>query len=141
MSLEVCVSDMHGSVNVSGGELVKLKRRITSLLATATLLGGSFVGLSATNASAADPCDTTIINVNNSSGSGHLRWDAAIRPKPYEACGSKGTFVEGTKIYYWCYVYNDYGNLWILGRVAGTETRGWIYAPNVYPVSDVNPCY
>ncbi|UDM05533.1 hypothetical protein [Streptomyces longhuiensis] len=70
-----------------------------------------------------------------------MRWDSAIRPKPYESCGSHGTFTAGTKIYYWCYIYNDYGNMWIYGRVAGTETKGWIYAPNVAPVSDVNRCW
>lgn len=120
---------------------MKIRNRAVSLMSTAALLGGTLVGLTASSASAAGDCNTYTIVVNNSAGSGKLRWNAPLRPMPYEACGSHGTFAKGSKIWYWCYEYNNYGNMWIFGRLDGTQTKGWIYAPNVAPVADVNPCY
>ncbi|OQQ13664.1 hypothetical protein B0675_25675 [Streptomyces sp. M41(2017)] len=120
---------------------MKLSKRVASLFATTTLLGTTLVGLSAADASAAGVCDQSFLVGNKTSGGGNLRWNAAIRPKPYESCGSYGTFAEGTKFWYWCDTYNDYGNRWIYGRVDGTQTTGWIYAPNVAPVSGLVSCF
>lgn len=109
---------------------MKAKKALSSLLA-AGALAGSLVGLSATSASAANVCNTSYVIQNNSSGEGEFISPTTVRVKPYTECGKVGTFVKGTTFYYWCYVNNSYGNKWIYGRMAGTETKGWVYDTEV----------
>ncbi len=120
---------------------MKFKKGVASLLGAAALLAGSLVGVTSTSASAIDNCDITYIIRNNSSGEGTFQGATNLRVKPYAACGNEGTFVSGTKFYYWCYVINNYGNKWIFGRIAGTQTKGWVYDPDVsWDSGTLNQC-
>ncbi|MET7847492.1 hypothetical protein AB0D78_40240 [Streptomyces avermitilis] len=110
---------------------MQLKKRAASLVAAGALVGGSLVGLSAPEASAADVCDYSYIIRNNSTGYGYFQGATTLYVLPYAACGKQGTFVSGTKFAYWCYVINDYGNKWIFGRITGTDTKGWVHDPYV----------
>ncbi|MGW0834820.1 hypothetical protein [Streptomyces prunicolor] len=106
---------------------MRFKKRVASLLGIGGLLGASFVGLSAPAAGAASVCDVSYIVSNKASGYGRFDGATTMRVRPYSACGSVGTFVSGTKFFYWCTVENSYGNTWIYGRIDGTQTKGWVY--------------
>ncbi|MEW1861995.1 hypothetical protein OG896_01270 [Streptomyces sp. NBC_00669] len=105
------------------------KNAVTLLAATALLTGlGAVVGT--TSASAASPCDSYGYT-NNSSGYGHMLGTYHLKSEPAAACSNTGTATNGSGFYMWCYVYNYYGNVWVYGRVQGTETKGWMSGDNV----------
>jgi hypothetical protein len=60
--------------------------------------------------------------------------DADLQKAPYAACGTNIRAKAGTKIWSWCTVENDYGNTWLWGRIAGTETYGWVYVEHASEV-------
>ncbi|MFF4538953.1 hypothetical protein [Streptomyces aureus] len=121
---------------------MRIKKSAASFLAACGLLAGSLVGLSATDASAAGVCNVSTVAVNNSSGYGRLKGSTPVRTRPYSECSSIGTFASGSKFFFWCYVFNDYGNEWILGRLDGTQTKGWVYVGDVsWDSGSLAPCY
>lgn len=110
---------------------MKVSKRVATLVSTGALLAASFVGGTATSASAAG-CGGVHVVKNNSDGYGTLKGSTPVRTAPYEKCPSK-SYKSGSRFYYWCYENNDYGNKWIFGRIAGTSKgdAGWVYAPNI----------
>ncbi|WP_133909819.1 hypothetical protein [Streptomyces sp. NBC_00582] len=108
-----------------------MKKRIASLALATTLLTGSLIGVSATSASAAGVCSLPAWYTNNSDGYAYLYKDANLRKAPYGECASKGIFAKGQKFYYWCLLVNAYDNYWVYGRIAGTDTTGWMYFDNL----------
>ncbi|MEU9503156.1 hypothetical protein [Streptomyces sp. NPDC048196] len=107
-----------------------LLKRAATMAATGALLGGSLVGLSATNAVAASHCGGAYVLKNNSSGYGSFSGSTPVYDDPYSDCSSR-TYSSGTRFYYWCYLNNDYGNRWIFGRVDGADTTGFVYSGNI----------
>jgi hypothetical protein len=120
---------------------MEAKKRLASWAATAALTAGSLLGLGAGPATAADVCDQTWVSVNNSTGYGYFQGSTTLYKKHYSTCGKVGTFVSGTKFAFWCYVVNDHGNKWILGRITGTDTMGWVHDPYVsWTEGSLNHC-
>lgn len=122
-----------------------LRKRVGRLVAAGALLAGSLVGVSASGASAGEAgaeafCNTIDQVRNSSSGFGYFLGTVPVHTHPYGACAATN-YRSGTKFYYWCYRYNDYGNFWIFGRVAGSEFIGWVYSPNVtWETGSLNSC-
>ncbi|NUR25950.1 MAG: protein kinase, partial [Catenulispora sp.] len=48
-----------------------------------------------------------------------------MRSGPYAACSAVGKFTTGQHMYIWCHVTNGYGNVWVYGRIDGTNTPAW----------------
>ncbi len=53
-----------------------------------------------------------------------------LKKAPYAPCGNVKSLSSGTKLYFHCFVFNAYGNLWVYARQAGTETHGWMSIVN-----------
>lgn len=106
---------------------MRLRSRISSILAAGAILGATLVGFSAPSASAAGVCDLPNLPANNSNGVGHFFDKATLRAQPYSDCGSMGTYSVRTKFDVWCWKINAYGNPWVYVRIAGTELKGWLY--------------
>ncbi|MFC5719136.1 hypothetical protein ACFP1Z_02920 [Streptomyces gamaensis] len=51
-----------------------------------------------------------------------------LKAGPYAACKTLKVVPTGTKFWIWCRTHNAYNNLWFYGRIAGTDTTGWMYA-------------
>ena len=69
--------------------------------------------------------------VNNSDDGWGLVDASPLRQAPYGHCGVVANLAQGTRIYFHCWVVNDYGNFWVWARVAGTERYGWMYRENI----------
>ncbi|MER5866465.1 hypothetical protein [Kitasatospora sp. NPDC002040] len=108
---------------------MQLRKKAAAVLAAATLFSGLGV-LTASTASAAQPCDPTQF-VNNSSAYGKLKGTYNLKYSPASECGNVASVPSGKGFYVWCYVKNYYGNKWFYGRVEGTSTYGWLSADNV----------
>jgi uncharacterized protein YraI len=48
-----------------------------------------------------------------------------MRSGPYAACSAVGKFSTGQHMYIWCHVTNGYGNVWVYGRIDGTDSPAW----------------
>ncbi|NUR63571.1 MAG: protein kinase [Catenulispora sp.] len=48
-----------------------------------------------------------------------------MRSGPYAACSAVGKFTTGQHMYIWCHVTNGYGNVWVYGRIDGTDSPAW----------------
>ncbi|MFD0632961.1 hypothetical protein ACFQ9X_16615 [Catenulispora yoronensis] len=48
-----------------------------------------------------------------------------MRSGPYASCAATGKFTTGQHMYIWCHVTNGYGNVWVYGRIDGTDTPYW----------------
>ncbi|WP_275461154.1 hypothetical protein [Streptomyces noursei] len=119
---------------------MKLKNRLSALAATTALLAGLGGTVGATTAQAASPCDRPAVT-NNSSAYGYFLGDYRLKTAPAAECGTVVTVAAGSKFYMWCYVTNYYGNIWVYGRVEGTEVKGWESYDNVSWVSgSLNHC-
>lgn len=121
---------------------MRFTRRAATLAAGTALLAGVSLGVGAPAASAGvpeHPCDYVAYS-NVSSGYGYLLGDHNLQARPAAECDSVAYLGKGTKMYYWCYIVNYYGNQWIYGRVAGTDTRGWESAANVSLLGTLNYC-
>ncbi|MBB1244912.1 hypothetical protein GL263_15255 [Streptomyces durbertensis] len=106
----------------------------TATLAALLLLTASPAGAD-TDASgepdALRDCGKIYFVENNSSGYGYFtKKDTPLRTEPYAKCAAN-RYKKGTKFFYWCYITNDHGNRWIFGRIAGSDTLGWVYSGNV----------
>ncbi|MFD3883137.1 hypothetical protein [Streptomyces microflavus] len=104
------------------------------MAATAILLGGASTATASAastgSAALAAPCDARAFQ-NNSSAWGYFTGTYNLKKNPAAECANVKQFGSMTKFYVWCYVTNYYGNDWVYGRVAGTETKGWMYSGNV----------
>ncbi|WP_051854640.1 hypothetical protein [Streptomyces sp. NRRL B-1347] len=107
--------------------MTRLKRHAAALAAVGSLAFG-LSALAAAPTQAASPAVTCSgwKYANYDHGSGTLERGANMKKGPYAACGNVKGMDAGTKVYYWCYALNDYGNTWTYARIAGTETHGWI---------------
>ena len=48
-----------------------------------------------------------------------------MRSGPYASCSAVGKFSTGQHMYIWCHVTNGYGNVWVYGRIDGTDSPAW----------------
>ena len=103
-----------------------MPRRITTSLVTALLLAATvFSGSTAANATTAALCDPPYYqNVSN----GWAVTDGAqtMKVAPYASCATVAQPASRTFIYIWCFHENRDGYFWVYGRIAGTQTRGWM---------------
>ncbi|MEO3844357.1 MULTISPECIES: hypothetical protein [unclassified Streptomyces] len=97
-------------------------------MSAAALLGATQVAASpAANASVS--CNWG--GGNYDSGYGIIKSGTyGLKAGPYSSCNTVGTLVGGVLLYFHCWHYNDYGNLWVYGRIAGTDTMGWTSGAN-----------
>ncbi|MEU3773853.1 protein kinase [Streptomyces sp. NPDC032472] len=58
---------------------------------------------------------------------GYISGDHHLLAAPYQQCAAGALVKNGTKLWYHCYVVNQYGNQWTYVRVDGTNTTGWLY--------------
>jgi hypothetical protein len=74
--------------------------------------------------------------VGNGEGTGDMKVAVHLKINAYTDCYNVdgGYIGAGTRVYYQCYVVNNYGNKWWLVRVAGSSTSGWTYDGNISPV-------
>ncbi|MCK1823051.1 hypothetical protein MTQ10_26510 [Streptomyces sp. XM83C] len=106
---------------------------------TGTLAGAALVvaGLAAPAAQAAAPAAPAAVTCGNAywphrdkdPGSGRVSkpGSAAVHTGPYGDCTTVGYVAKDTRVYYDCYVVNDYGNTWTWIRDANGSSLGWIY--------------
>ncbi|MFD7920373.1 hypothetical protein ACFV3R_14240 [Streptomyces sp. NPDC059740] len=109
--------------------------RIRKSIAAISILGSVFAGSVATGGTATAAATSACTNgpVGNysdavfklSSGTGSLK------SGPANECSSVASAPYGTIFYAWCQKINDYGNYWVYGRIAGTQTKGWYYTSNL----------
>jgi hypothetical protein len=71
---------------------------------------------------------------------GYLVNDAHLRVGPHGHCTAGLYEFVGTKIYYHCYVVNEYGNTWTHGRPAGWSKGFWIWDENLDDNGSYQPC-
>ncbi|WP_330334269.1 serine/threonine protein kinase [Streptomyces sp. NBC_00536] len=62
---------------------------------------------------------------------GFMAGDYHIETGPYETCPAVSLAKTGTKLRYYCYTVNAYGNKWTYVRVDGTTTSGWMSNDNL----------
>ncbi|WP_326697863.1 hypothetical protein OG909_11290 [Streptomyces sp. NBC_01754] len=119
---------------------MSLARRFgTTIAVTALLLGGATT-VGAGTASAAGPCDSHSYQ-NNSSAWGYFLGSYNLKTRPAAECPNVKKFGTGTKLYVWCAIQNYCGNVWVYGRVEGTQSKGWISGDNVsYEGGSLNNC-
>lgn len=55
-----------------------------------------------------------------------------LKKGPYASCGNVTSVAKDTKFWIWCMTWNEYGNTWYYGRIAGTDTKGWMSQDNLY---------
>ncbi|MEU6867860.1 serine/threonine-protein kinase [Streptomyces sp. NPDC046876] len=58
---------------------------------------------------------------------GYISGDHHLLSAPYQQCTAGALVKNGTKLWYHCYIVNQYGNQWTYVRVDGTNTSGWLY--------------
>lgn len=117
---------------------MNFKRAFVSTVATTAALGGVMLGAASSADAATYGCGSS--GHNNSDGV-HKVVVGHLRNGPSESCAQTMSVVPGTTFYAWCGVYNKYGNLWVYGRLAGGESKGWIYSQNLTKESgSVNVC-
>ncbi|KOG90927.1 hypothetical protein ADK38_05985 [Streptomyces varsoviensis] len=107
---------------------------MTALAVTALALSGALVSTAASAAPAAKPaadCKHTVTHESPGSQSGVVKNTLNLKSGPYAACENGKQLPAGTKIWLWCYTYNNYKHLWFYGRVEGTQTKGWVYADSL----------
>ncbi|MGV9216119.1 hypothetical protein ACTFTM_30065 [Micromonospora sp. RB23] len=49
-----------------------------------------------------------------------------LRTAPESACPNANRVTAGSRVYYYCYYFNQYGNMWWYVRIAGTNQYGWL---------------
>lgn len=109
------------------------RHMLATAAATASLLVG-FTGAaqaenSSPEAAAAAEC-TDWWGPNIDTGSGRLRSSYNLKNAPYARCDSVASLGSNTLIYFHCWAENDHGNWWVYGRVANTQTMGWMSVDN-----------
>ncbi|MFD0254235.1 hypothetical protein ACFVGX_25375 [Streptomyces sp. NPDC127113] len=114
---------------------MKSKKRMATLLASSAILGASIVGANATDANAQPFRCYSWLAHNTSSGVGRLQEDLWLQQGPYADCDEGKYASAADKFYIWCYVNNQYGNVWYYGRREGTDFKGWLYSGDVTIVS------
>jgi hypothetical protein len=82
------------------------------------------------SATAQAPCDT-VPTANSSNGYGIFVGTYNLKQAPAMECATVASVPQGSKFYFWCHTYNHYGNLWVYGRVAGTQIHGWTSMDNL----------
>lgn len=119
-------------------------KRMSALCATAALLTGAAVTAGAAPAGAQSPvpapCDA-VAYANVSDGYGVFAGTYNLKVAPAMECDNVASVPQNSTFYFWCYVYNEYGNLWAYGRVAGTTTQGWTSMDNIrWDTGTLNAC-
>ncbi|GAB3803074.1 hypothetical protein [Micromonospora zhanjiangensis] len=103
-------------------------RKLASIAATGIL--GATLGLAVpTAAQASHTCRSPGVT-NNGDGYGIMKGGYNLKVAPYSDCGNVAFLGKGTKLYFWCLSFNEYGTPWMYGRVAGTSTYGWMSIEN-----------
>lgn len=124
----------------TGPKLSRPVRKLTTLLGATALLVGFGATVGAPTASAAAPCDY-VAYTNNSSAVEKFKGTYNLKTRPAAECNDVISVSQGTTFYAWCYHWNYYGNLWVYGRIAGTEIRGWTSVANLeYQGGSVGYC-
>ncbi|MFJ6013447.1 hypothetical protein [Streptomyces sp. NPDC092952] len=107
---------------------MNVKKTLVSIAATTAILGGFTIGTASSASAAGYGCGSV---GHNNSDAVHKVVVGHLRNGPAETCTQTLSVAPGTTFYAWCGVYNKYGNLWVYGRLAGGETKGWIYSKNL----------
>ncbi len=103
------------------------KRIAATLLTTSLALGVSVVAAPTANASGCTYWDPR----TNGEGGGTFKISTYLRQGEESACDYGAYASAGTKFYGWCWVLNQYGNVWWYGRLEGTDLYGWTAAANL----------
>lgn len=67
---------------------------------------------------------------NYDSGYGISSATLNIKNGPYSACNNVGALPAVETFYFHCWEANSYGNLWVYGRIEGTQIHGWTSGAN-----------
>ncbi|MFJ7268665.1 hypothetical protein ACIQV3_18810 [Streptomyces sp. NPDC099050] len=115
----------------------QIKRRAGIVLAATAMLTGVSGIASATSAQAAANASCWYsATPNNSSLKTTLKGTYNLKSGIGSVCSNVRSVSTGTVFYVWCGAVNpDSGVLWFYGRVAGTETKGYMSSDNLNYVS------
>lgn len=72
-----------------------------------------------------------VYNKPNGEGAGEMTGTYNLKIAPYSDCWSVQSVSTGTRLWFHCWLLNDFGNLWWYVRIAGTETYGWMSNDNM----------
>ncbi|WP_125934353.1 hypothetical protein [Streptomyces sp. WAC 06738] len=115
---------------------MRFRKMVAAIAAVAAVLGGGMLGGAAS--ASADTGTGSGVAAYDCGDNGHNNSDGVLevyvghmRSGPYESCAQTQSVRNGATFYAWCGVYNRYGNWWVYGRIAGTETKDWIYGQNL----------
>jgi len=102
-------------------------KRILAVAATVLMAFMAPAAASAAAPAATVECGPLYSYTNADSGYGYIPAGTYLKDGPYSACGD-GLRVSGsTKVWFWCWVDNSYGNEWVYARIDGTQDYGWVY--------------
>ncbi|WP_327065306.1 hypothetical protein OG500_05860 [Kitasatospora sp. NBC_01250] len=118
---------------------MQIGRRVAAVLTSAVLFGGVAGLAGATGASAAAPsvlkpaisCSGWSTSHTDPGTYAYLTGTYNLKVGPYASCGNVASVSSGTELWIWCYATNDYDNVWYYGRIAGTNTTGWMSGDNL----------
>jgi hypothetical protein len=105
--------------------IMRISRRLGVLAASAAVLAGASITLDAGTASAASAC--SFPTPTNKADGAFTTWSSTLHSGPATECSGVASIPNGTVFYAWCSYENVYQNVWVYGRIAGTETKGWFY--------------
>lgn len=109
-------------------------KRATALTAAVMSAAFSLTALPAqatSSAAQAAPACVSPAHPYNGEGGGLMNGNYNLKVAPYAHCGNVRLLTTGTKVYFGCAHYNDYGNRWWWVRVAGTSVYGWMNDDNI----------
>jgi hypothetical protein len=92
------------------------------------LVAASIVVTPSVARAATVPCTSSVTPKNLDDGAARVgSRHPHLKASFYAACPNvSGALSSSNFIYFWCWHSNSYGNLWLYGRVKGTETKGWL---------------
>ncbi|GGN49293.1 uncharacterized protein YgiM (DUF1202 family) [Actinoplanes campanulatus] len=106
-------------------------RTLRAGIAAALLTAGLGV---ATAQPASAACGWSYTPAANGDGSGIMKASANgwnLKSAPYADCDNVGKVSGGERVWYHCWDFNSYDNMWVYVRVAGTNKHGWISTDNI----------
>ncbi|WP_151769645.1 hypothetical protein [Streptomyces abyssomicinicus] len=108
-------------------------RNTASVLTTLLLLGGMGAATAGTSHAGSQAVYCNVYGGVNGGGQGVMKGTYNLKNGPSASCPNQRSVSTNTTFYFWCGGYNDAGNLWLYGRVAGGSSAsdyGWMSADN-----------
>jgi hypothetical protein len=111
---------------------MKIRLKAAAVVVSAALLTGftSITGATIANAEPAH-CSGYGITHTDPGTYAYMQGTYNLKTGPYADCDSVTSVPDGTKFWIWCVVENANLNFWYYGRIAGTDTQGWMSAANL----------